>query len=110
MLISLVSDGAMAGAAIFRRRALTRLTPVALPDGMASICCRVCRTVMSGMTSFESEFLCFSTKAIKDDGSKLLIFLSISLSARPVKSSNSYRRNVTPVEFFFFGEISESRP
>ena len=67
VLITLVSDGAMAGAAIFSGRALKPSAPVALPDGMASISWRVCRTVMSGNTSFASELLCFSTKAVTDE-------------------------------------------
>ena len=57
----------MAGAAIFSSRALKPSALVALPDGMASISWRVRRTVMSGNTSFASELLCFSTKAVTDE-------------------------------------------
>ena len=54
VLITLVSDGAMAGAAIFSRRALKPSALVALPDGMASISWRVCRTVRKHKLRFRA--------------------------------------------------------
>ena len=62
VLISLVSDGAMAGAAIFRRRALTPSTPVALPDRLASIDCRVCHTVCQERQALNQSSCVFQQK------------------------------------------------
>ena len=87
MLISLASDGAIAGAAIFNKRALTPSRPVALHDGIASISWCAWLEVIRGKASFESEALRSSTKAFSTVGSNCPTVLSASLSAKPVKCS-----------------------
>ena len=57
MFISLASDGAIAGAAIFSMRALMPSTPVALPDGFL-----VWFGVIVGKAFLTSEVLCLLTK------------------------------------------------
>lgn len=85
LFINLVSDGAIAGAAIFNRRTLMPSAPVALPVGILSISFKVSLIVIFGKTSFASGLLCFSTKAFTNAGPKVLEFLSEYFSAKPVK-------------------------
>jgi len=54
MFMSLASDGAIAGAAIFSMQVLTPSTPVALPDGLASIRFLVWYSVIVGKACLTS--------------------------------------------------------
>ena len=63
--MSLASDGAIAGAAMFSIRALTPSTPVALPVGMASIKLLVWFGVIVGKTCLTSKDLRLLTKEFR---------------------------------------------
>ena len=63
MYVSLASDSVFAGAAIFSMQALTPSTPVALPDGIASVRFLVWVGVIVGKASLASEVLRLLTKS-----------------------------------------------
>ena len=62
MFMSLASDGAIAGAAIFSMRALTPSVPVTLPDGISSIMILAWFGVKVGKACLTSEVLRLLTK------------------------------------------------
>lgn len=62
MFLSLASDGAIARAAILNMRALTPSTPVALPDGIASVSFLVSFGVIVGKAYLISDTLRLLTK------------------------------------------------
>jgi len=83
--MSLASDGAIAGVAIFNMRALTPSTPVALLEGIASISRLVWFGVIRGKACMAFEVLRLLTKDIRVAGLNSAAVLSERLSAKPVK-------------------------
>lgn len=85
MFMSLASDDAIAGAAIFNMRALTPSTQVTLLEGIASISRLVWFGVIGGKACLAFEVLRLLTKDIRVAGLNSAAVLSARLSAKPVK-------------------------